>query len=91
MDWLFWRTKKVKPSVTVTEIDKTIHIPNQKNLEIKKGSLNPPILIRANIIDQIRWWQFWRYHLIKKRKQQLKETMEEFTKIFGQPGWRIDK
>jgi len=90
MNWLFWRTTKVNPNITITEIDKTVHIPDPKNLGIimssEKGPLKPPILIGANVtIEPIRWWQFWKYHLIKKRKQQLKEATEEFIKIFGQP------
>ncbi len=89
--WSLWG-KKINPNVTVTEIDKTVYIPDSRNFGLtapylsrcQRGPKNPLIFIGPTI-ERIKWWQFWRYHLIKQYKKEMKESREKFLEIFGQP------
>lgn len=51
----------------------------------KKEPSSQPIEIFGSKIKPVKWWEFWRYYLIAKRKKELKVAHNKFISIFGNP------
>ena len=55
-----------------------------------RGPHSIPIIIRPKI-SPISWWEFWRWHLISKRRKQVKECIKKIHNIFGEPNEKVKK
>jgi len=84
-----WKSKKYKkPSVTVKHVDTTIHIPHQSEHQTILNCLTPPkskIIFIGTSINRIKWYQFWRWHLVKQYKKECEEAKQKFIDTFGSP------
>ena len=53
-------------------------------LNSDKGPINKPIFIGPTI-SKPKWFQFWRWHLISKYKEECYDSLKKFNNVFGEP------
>ena len=72
--------RKVQPSVyvEVTDVSESVGLfPGIFSIVPEKGPVNEPIYIGPTI-SKPRWWQFWRWHLIKQYRRECQEAQQKF-------------
>lgn len=86
MNFFFWR-KKVTPNVSIQEKDMSVVLnddaPKRKLFfSSTTGPLKGPYLLGKDLIT-VRWYQFWRWHLIPEAKRRRDAFKEELNQFFG--------
>lgn len=86
---MLFKMNKYKPSgVYVTGIDLSSQDSDRSVtvLGLVGNSQTGPKLNIINLVPEtkpIKWWEFWRYHLITQYNHEVKQSKEEFKRIYG--------
>lgn len=79
----------ISPGVYVNVVDNST--PVQVDVSIpaiigvaEYGPMNAPKFYGPSIAP-IRWWQFWRWHLIPRYRRECKEALKALVRDFGEP------
>lgn len=77
------------PLVNFTIVDESTHAPVHSGsavvlTKVTNAVVNMPVFIGTRIMP-IRWWQFWRWHLIFKRRREIILSKRKFDEFLGSP------
>lgn len=74
----------MKPNVKVTETDITHN--RVKTDYVVLGAVSGPLFKPVNLVNEIKpikWYQFWRYHLIGTYNERNRQLQNQFESIFS--------
>ncbi len=75
-------TKLTSPNIHIIEADISHPEKPPQSIIISFSPSETAMLTYGQNIPKVRWWQFWRYHLIKQYNRRKKEIREDVIQLY---------